>query len=104
HGPVSASALACASGVEAFLAARRTIAAGEADVVVCGGTDAAITPVMFTGLQGMGALSRNDRDPVTVSRPFDADRDGFVFGEGAVVGVVESAAHARARGASPYAR
>ncbi|HET7388796.1 MAG TPA: beta-ketoacyl-ACP synthase II [Nocardioidaceae bacterium] len=104
HGPVNASALACASGVEAFLAARRLIVAGEADVVVCGGTDAAITPVIFTGLQGMGALSRNQRDPATVSRPFDADRDGFVFGEGAVVGVVESAAHARARGATPYAR
>ncbi|MGH3411861.1 MAG: beta-ketoacyl-[acyl-carrier-protein] synthase family protein [Marmoricola sp.] len=104
HGPVNASALACASGVEAFLAARRLILAGDADVVVCGGTDAAITPVMFTGLQGMGALSTNQRDPAEVSRPFDSDRDGFVFGEGAVLAVLESAAHARTRGATPYAR
>ncbi|RNI23971.1 beta-ketoacyl-ACP synthase II [Flexivirga caeni] len=104
HGPVTASALACASGVEAFLAARRIVLAGEADVVVCGGTDAAITEVMFTGLQAMGALSKRNDDPAAASRPFDADRDGFVFGEGAVVGVVESAAHARRRGARAYAR
>lgn len=103
HGPVTASALACASGVYAFLEARRLILAGEADVVVCGGTDAAITPVMFHGLQTMGALSKYDGEPTKASRPFDADRDGFVFGEGAVVAVVESAEHARRRGAKAYA-
>ncbi|MFE2979013.1 beta-ketoacyl-ACP synthase II [Streptomyces sp. NPDC059258] len=103
HGPVTASALACASGVHALLEARRLILAGEADVVIAGGTDAAITPVMFAGLSNMGALSRRNDRPETASRPFDADRDGFVFGEGAVVCVVESAEHARARGARAYA-
>jgi 3-oxoacyl-[acyl-carrier-protein] synthase II len=104
HGPVTASALACASGVYALLEARRLIASGEADVVVCGGTDAAITPVMFAGLTTMGALSTRNEDPQQASRPFDADRDGFVFGEGAVVVVLESADHATARGAVPLAR
>jgi len=103
HGPVTASALACASGVYAFLEARRLILSGEADVVVCGGTDAAITPTMFAGLQAMGALSKYDGDPTKASRPFDADRDGFVFGEGAVVAVLESAEHATRRGAKAYA-
>ncbi|OON82303.1 beta-ketoacyl-ACP synthase II [Streptomyces tsukubensis] len=102
RGPVTASALACASGVYALLEARRLILSGEADVVIAGGTDSAITPVMFTGLSNMGALSRRNDDPAAASRPFDADRDGFVFGEGAVVCVVESAEHARARGARPY--
>ncbi|RCG15499.1 beta-ketoacyl-ACP synthase II [Streptomyces reniochalinae] len=102
HGPVNASALACASGIHALLEARRTILAGEADVVVAGGTDSAITPVMFTGLSTMGALSTRNDAPQRASRPFDAERDGFVFGEGAVVFVVESAAHAAARGARPY--
>lgn len=103
HGPVTASALACASGVYAFLEARRLITAGEADVVICGGTDAAITPAMFAGLQAMGALSKNNENPQSASRPFDADRNGFVFGEGAVIAVVESAEHARRRGATGYA-
>ena len=104
HGPVTASALACASGNYAALEARRLLASGEADVVVCGGTDAAITEVMFAGLTTMGALSTRNDDPQAASRPFDADRDGFVFGEGAVVLVLESAAHAEARGATPIAR
>lgn len=103
HGPVTASALACASGVYAFLEARRLILSGEADVVLCGGTDAAITPAMFAGLQAMGALSKDNDHPQQASRPFDADRNGFVFGEGAVVGVVESAEHAARRGAESYA-
>lgn len=103
HGPVLASALACASGSAAFLQARQLILAGEADVVVCGGADAAITPVIFAGLVPVGALSRRNDDPAGASRPFDAGRDGFVFGEGAVVAVVESAAHAARRGAMPYA-
>jgi 3-oxoacyl-[acyl-carrier-protein] synthase II len=102
-GPVNASALACASGLYALLDARRLILCGEADVVVCGGTDAAITPAMFAGLVAMGALSERNDDPTGASRPFCADRDGFVFGEGAVVMVLESAEHARRRGAGPYA-
>ncbi|GAA5198671.1 beta-ketoacyl-ACP synthase II [Rugosimonospora acidiphila] len=103
HGPVTASALACASGIYALVEARRLILSGEADVVLCGGTDAAITPVMFAGLASMGALSKNNDDPTGASRPFDAERDGFVFGEGAVVVVLESAAHAARRGARGYA-
>lgn len=103
HGPVTASALACASGNYALVEARRLILSGEADVVICGGTDAAITEVMFAGLSSMGALSRRNDDPAGASRPFDADRDGFVFGEGSVVLVLESAVHARRRDARIYA-
>jgi 3-oxoacyl-[acyl-carrier-protein] synthase II len=103
NGPVTASALACASGLYALLEARRLILADEADVVVCGGTDAAITPVMFAGLSTMGAMSRHNDDPAAASRPFDAERDGFVFGEGAVVLVVESSSHAERRAKRPYA-
>ena len=104
HGPVTASALACASGNAALLEARRLIVAGEADVVIAGGTDAAIAPVMFAGLTNIGPLSERNDDPEAARRPFDADRDGLVFGEGAVVFVVESAHHARERGARGYGR
>jgi 3-oxoacyl-[acyl-carrier-protein] synthase II len=104
HGPVTASALACASGNAALLEARRLILGGEADVVVAGGTDAGISAVMFAGLSNMGALSANNDDPEGASRPFSADRDGFVYGEGAVLFVVESAEHARNRGARTYAK
>ncbi len=102
HGPVNASALACASGTAAVLEARRLILTGEADVVIAGGTDAAINESMIAGLALMGPLSQRNDAPQEASRPFDADRDGFVFAEGAVVLVVESAAHARARGATGY--
>jgi 3-oxoacyl-[acyl-carrier-protein] synthase II len=102
HGPVNASALACASGTAALLEARRLIATDEADVVIAGGTDAAINEAMFAGLSVMGPLSERNDAPTEASRPFDADRDGFVFGEGAVICVVESAEHARARGAESY--
>jgi len=102
HGPVNASALACASGTYALLEARRLIQTGEADVVICGGTDAGISRSMFATLALMGPLSESDAAPETVSRPFDLERTGFVFGEAAVVFVVESAEHAAARGARPY--
>ena len=102
HGPVNASALACASGTAALLEARRLILLGEADVVVAGGTDAAINKAMFAGLALMGPLSERNHAPQEASRPFDADRDGFVFGEGAVVFVVESAQHAHRRQATAY--
>jgi 3-oxoacyl-[acyl-carrier-protein] synthase II len=102
HGPVSASALACASGNAALLEARRLILGGEADVVIAGGTDAGIAPVMLAGLANMGPLSERNDDPEGASRPFDRDRDGFVFGEGAVLLLVESEEHARARGARVY--
>jgi 3-oxoacyl-[acyl-carrier-protein] synthase II len=102
HGPVSASALACASGNAALLEARRMILCGEADVVIAGGTDAGISPVMFAGLSNMGPMSTHNDDPAAASRPFDLHRDGFVFGEGAVITIVESAAFAAARGARVY--
>jgi 3-oxoacyl-[acyl-carrier-protein] synthase II len=104
HGPVTASALACASGNAALLEARRLILGGEAEVIIAGGTDAGISPVMFAGLANIGPLSERNDAPQEASRPFDADRDGFVFGEGAVVFVIESADHARARGARAYGR
>jgi 3-oxoacyl-[acyl-carrier-protein] synthase II len=102
HGPVTASALACASGSAALLEARRLIMSGEADLVIAGGTDAGIAPVMFAGLSNMGALSARNDDPQGASRPFSADRDGFVYGEGAVLFVLESAHIARERGARIY--
>ena len=104
HGPVTATALACATGTYALLEAQRLIAAGEADVVIAGGADAGINEAMIAGLCNMGPLSERNDDPAGASRPFDLDRDGFVFGEGAVVMVVESAAHAAARGAEAYGR
>ncbi len=103
HGPVTAGALACASGNAAVLDAARMISLGEADAVIAGGTDASISPLMFSGLSMMGALSRNNDDPQGASRPFDAERDGFVYGEGAVALIVESLDHALARGAHIYA-
>ena len=102
HGPVNASALACASGTYALLEARRLILAGEADVVIAGGTDAGISRSMFASLNLMGPLTEFVGDPAQASRPFDAERSGFVFGEGAVVFILESAAHAQARGAASY--
>jgi 3-oxoacyl-[acyl-carrier-protein] synthase II len=102
HGPVSASALACASGNAALLEARRLILADEADAVIAGGSDAGICAAMFAGLANMGPMSERNDEPARASRPFDADRDGFVFGEGAVLLIVESAGHAAARGARVY--
>ena len=71
-------------------------------MVIAGGADAGITEAVFAGLSNMGPLSERNDDPAGASRPFDSDRDGFVFGEGAVVMVVESAEHAAARGADSY--
>lgn len=102
HGPVSASALACASGNAALLEARRLILSDECDVVIAGGTDAGIAGAMFAGLARMGAMSLRNDEPQKASRPFDADRDGFVFSEGSVLLVVESSEHAAKRGARVY--
>jgi 3-oxoacyl-[acyl-carrier-protein] synthase II len=103
HGPVNASALACASGTAALLEARRLIASGEADVVSAGGTDAGVGRSIIAGLGLMGPMSERNDEPEQASRPFDRERSGFVFSEGAIVFVVESVAHARARGARGYA-
>ncbi|HEX2280649.1 MAG TPA: beta-ketoacyl-ACP synthase II [Thermomicrobiales bacterium] len=103
HGPTMTSAAACASGVQAFVDAVRLLQAGEADVAVTGGTEAGITPVALTSLANMHALSRRNDDPEGASRPFDRERDGFVFGEGAGVLIIETEEHAVRRGATVYA-
>ncbi len=97
--PVSA----CASGNEAIALAVDQIRLGRADVILAGGTEAAIHPLPMAAFANMMALSKNDGDPTTVSRPWDTARDGFVLGEGAGVLVLESEEHARARGARVYA-
>jgi 3-oxoacyl-[acyl-carrier-protein] synthase II len=95
HGPVITSVAACASGVQAFVEAQRLIEHGDADVVIAGGTESAIMPISFAALANMGALSKRNDDPEGASRPFAADRDGFVFGEAAGVLVVEAAERRR---------
>ncbi|VXB31149.1 beta-ketoacyl-ACP synthase II [Nocardioides sp. AX2bis] len=97
--PVSA----CASGNEAISLAVDQIRLGRADVVLAGGTEAAIHPLPMAAFANMMALSKNAGDPTTVSRPWDTGRDGFVLGEGAGVLVLESEEHAKARGARIYA-
>jgi 3-oxoacyl-[acyl-carrier-protein] synthase II len=99
-GPVITQVAACASGVIAFQDALRLIRSGECDVVLAGGSEAALLPIAFAALGNMGALSKRNDDPEHASRPFDRDRDGFVFGEGAAVCVVESAEHALSRDAA----
>jgi 3-oxoacyl-[acyl-carrier-protein] synthase II len=98
-GPVITQVAACASGVIAFQDALRLIATGECDVVIAGGSEAPLLPMAFAALANMGALSKRNDDPQGASRPFDRTRDGFVFGEGAGVLVIESAEHATRRGA-----
>lgn len=97
-------ASACATGAHAIGEALLAIRAGRADVVLAGGTEAALTPVALAAFDRMGALSRRNDEPERASRPFDAGRDGFVFGEGAGVLVLESEEHARKRGARVIAR
>ncbi|MCS0639201.1 beta-ketoacyl-[acyl-carrier-protein] synthase family protein [Streptomyces sp. LP05-1] len=99
YTPVSA----CSSGAEAIALGARLIRAGEADVVIAGGTEAAITPITVAGFVQAQALSRHTAEPASASRPFAADRDGFVLSEGAAVMVLESAEHAAARGARVHA-
>ncbi|MGV1030257.1 MAG: beta-ketoacyl-ACP synthase II [Dermatophilaceae bacterium] len=99
HTPVSA----CASGAEAMGYAASMIRSGRADIVVAGGTEAAIHALPIAGFAAMQALSTRNEDPEGASRPYDTARDGFVLGEGSAVIVVESEAHAKARGARIYA-
>ncbi|AZM50638.1 beta-ketoacyl-[acyl-carrier-protein] synthase II [Streptomyces sp. WAC 06738] len=98
HTPVSA----CASGGEAIGYAVEMIRTGRADVVVAGGTEAAIHPLPIAAFANMMAMSKNNDDPQGASRPYDKARDGFVLGEGAGVLVLESAEHAKRRGAKVY--
>ncbi len=100
RGPNSAVATACASSNNAIGDAFRLIQMGDADVMVTGGSEAAITPMGLSGFARMQALSTRNDDPQTASRPFDKGRDGFVIAEGAGICVLEEYEHAKARGAN----
>jgi len=101
-GPVLTSTLACASGNYAFIEAGHMLRRGEADVILAGGTESVMATVYMAGLARMQALTKWQGDPALASRPFDKNRDGFVFGEGAAVLALETEAHARQRGATIY--
>jgi len=103
RGPSLCIATACACGNHAIGEAFRAIKLGDADVIVAGGTEAALSPLGFGGFMTMRALTRRNDSPESASRPFDRSRDGFVMGEGAGVLVLESLDHALARGARIYA-
>ena len=102
RGPNIATCSACATASHAIGEAWRTLVMGDADVMLAGGTEAAINPIAMSGFDSMKAMSRRNDDPQHASRPFDADRDGFVMGEGSGVVVLETLEHAKARGARIY--
>ena len=102
QGPCTTVVTACASGTNAMGDAFRLLQRGEADVVFTGGTEASITPMGFAGFCTMKAMSTRNEDPTKASRPFTADRDGFVMGEGAGILVFETLEHAQKRGAKIY--
>lgn len=102
-GPNLAIVTACTTGLHCIGQAGRMIEYGDADVVVAGGAEAAVSALGIGGFAAMRALSTRNDDPATASRPFDKDRDGFVLGEGAGVMVLEEYSHAKARGARIYA-
>lgn len=99
YGPSLAPATACASGATALATAHDLLAAGRCDIVVAGGAESVLTPLVVAAFAQLGALSTRTGDPAGASRPFAPDRDGFVLGEGAAVLVLERAGHAAARGA-----
>ena len=103
QGPCSCVCTACATGTNAIGDAFKVIARGDADVMVAGGTEAAISPIAVAGFCSMKALSTRNDEPERASRPFDKDRNGFVMGEGAGVVIVESLEHAINRKATIYA-
>jgi len=103
RGYSSAIATACSAGAQAIADALRLIRTGEADVVICGGSDAPLHPTVALGFANARALAHGWDDPAAASRPFDSQRNGFVLGEGAGILVVERATHGDARGASGYA-
>jgi 3-oxoacyl-[acyl-carrier-protein] synthase II len=102
-GPNYCTVSACASSAHALGDAFRLIQHGEADVMVAGGSEAAITPIAIASFANMKALSERNDDPATASRPFDKDRDGFVMGDGSAVVILEEWEHAKKRGAKIYA-
>ena len=102
-GPNIAVVTACTTGLHAIGISARMIEYGDADVMICGGAEATVSPLGIGGFAAMRALSTRNDDPATASRPWDKDRDGFVLGEGAGVMVIEEYEHAKARGAKIYA-
>ena len=102
-GPNSATATACAAGAHAIGDSFKIIQRGDADLMICGGAESAITPMSVAGFSAMRALSTNNDDPVHASRPFERDRDGFVIGEGAGIMILEDLESAKRRGARIYA-
>ncbi len=103
HGPSEAVVTACASASNAIANAFKTIQYDDADIVIAGGSEAAVTPLGISGFGAMRALSERNDDPSGASRPFDADRDGFVLAEGAGIVILEELEHAKKRGARIYA-
>jgi 3-oxoacyl-[acyl-carrier-protein] synthase II len=102
-GPNEATATACTTSAHSIGDSFRIIQHGDADVMIAGGSEAAITPMGVGGFAAMRALSLRNDDPERASRPWDKDRDGFVIGEGAGIVILEELEHARARGAQPIA-
>lgn len=101
-GPNSATATACAAGAHAIGDSFKIIQRGDADIMICGGAESAITPMSVAGFSAMRALSTNNDDPLHASRPFERDRDGFVIGEGAGIMILEELESAKRRGAKIY--
>ena len=102
-GPNSATATACSAGAHAIGDSFKIIQRGDADVMICGGAESAITPMSVAGFASMRALSTRNDDPPHASRPFERDRDGFVIGEGAGIMILEELEAAKRRGAKIYA-